>query len=231
MTNRKIEYWVIPPEADAEFVAGMEDVLDVYAKPYDSGCPVICMDEQPVQLLKETRTPIPATPKHAKRVDYEYERAGTANIFMFTEPLAGWREVSVRSTKTKIDWAIEMARLLDGRYATCEKIILVCDNLNTHTKGAFYEAFDPNRARNLVRRIEFHHTPKHGSWLNIAENELSSLTRQCVSGRRFPDIKILQTEAVAWSDDVNSTQRGVDWQLKIDDARIKLKSVYPRSLM
>ena len=231
MTNRKIEYWVIPPEADAEFVAGMEDVLDVYAKPYDSGCPVICMDEQPVQLLKETRPPIPATAKHAKRVDYEYERAGTANIFMFTEPLAGWREVSVRQTKTKIDWAVEMARLLDGRYATHDKIILVCDNLNTHTKGAFYEAFEPDRARKLVRRIEFHHTPKHGSWLNIAENELSSLTRQCVSGRRFPDIKTLQSEATAWSDDVNSTQRGVDWQMKIDDARIKLKSVYPRSLM
>ena len=231
MTNRKIEYWVIPPEADSEFVAGMEDVLDVYAKPYDSGTPVICMDEQPVQLLKETRTPIPATAKHAKRVDYEYERAGTANIFMFTEPLAGWRDVSVRPTKTKIDWAVEMARLLEGRYAKCEKIILVCDNLNTHTKGAFYEAFDPDRARNLVRRIEFHQTPKHGSWLNIAENELSSLTRQCVSGRRFPDIKTLQGETTAWSNDVNSTQRGVDWQMKIDDARIKLKSVYPRSLL
>lgn len=124
-----------------------------------------------------------------------------------------------------------MARLLDGRYAKCEKIILVCDNLNTHTKGAFYEAFNPDRARKLVRRIEFHQTPKHGSWLNIAENELSSLTRQCVSGRRFPDVKTLQTETTAWSDDVNSTQRGVDWQMKIDDARIKLKSVYPRSLM
>lgn len=231
MTNRKIEYWVIPPESDAEFVAGMEDVLDVYAKPYDSCCPVVCMDEQPVQLLRETRTPIPATAKHAKRVDYEYERAGTANIFMFTEPLAGWREVSVRQTKTKIDWAVEIARLLDGRFAKCEKIILVCDNLNTHTKGAFYEAFKPDRARNLIRRIEFHHTPKHGSWLNIAENELSSLTRQCVSGRRFPDIKTLQTETAAWSEDVNATQRGVDWQMKIDDARIKLKSVYPRSLM
>jgi hypothetical protein len=152
-------------------------------------------------------------------------------LISLTEPLAGWREVSVRQTKTKIDWAVEIARLLDGRYAKCEKIILVCDNLNTHTKGAFYEAFEPDRARNLVRRIEFHHTPKHGSWLNIAENELSSLTRQCVSGRRFPDIKALQTETAAWSEDVNATQRGVDWQMKIDDARIKLKSVYPRSLM
>jgi len=228
MTNRKIEYWVIPPESDAEFVAGMEEVLDTYAQAYDASCRVICMDEQPVQFLKETRTPIPATAKHAKRVDYEYERAGTANIFMFTEPLAGWREVSVRATKTKVDWAVEMARLLEGRYAACEKVILVCDNLNTHTKGAFYEAFEPERARNLVRRIEFRHTPKHGSWLNIAENELSSLTRQCLSRRRFPDIATLEQETSAWSTDANSRQRGVDWQMKVDDARTKLKSVYPK---
>jgi len=228
MTNRKIEYWVIPPKADAEFTAGMEDVLETYERPYDPHCPVLCMDEQPVQLLKETRTPIPATAEHGKRVDYEYERAGTASIFMFTEPLAGWREVAVRATKTKTDWAVEMARLLEGRYAHCEKVILVSDNRNTHTKGAFYEAFEPERARRLVRRIEFHHTPKHGSWLNIAENELRSLTRQCVSGRRFADIPALQEEASAWSTDVNSTQRGVDWQMKIDDARCKLKSVSPK---
>jgi hypothetical protein len=150
---------------------------------------------------------------------------------MFTEPLAGWREVSVRKTKTKVDWATEMARLLEGRYADCPKVILVCDNLNTHTKGAFYEAFEPARARELVRRIEFHQTPKHGSWLNIAENELSSLTRQCVEGRRFPDEQALREETTAWSTEVNAMQRGVDWQMKIDDARIKLKSVYPRSLM
>lgn len=228
MTNRKIEYWVIPPEANAEFVAGMEEVLQTYEQPYDPGCPVLCMDEQPVQLLKETRTPIPATAKHGKRIDYEYERAGTANIFMFSEPLAGWREVAVRETKTKIDWAVEMARLLEGRYAQCQKVILVCDNLNTHTKGAFYEAFEPERARQLVRRLDFRHTPKHGSWLNIAENELSSLTRQCVSGRRFADIQTLQAETSAWSLDVNSMQRGVDWQMKVDDARCKLKSVYPK---
>lgn len=229
MTNRKIEYWVIPPQADAEFVAGMEEVLETYEKPYDPSCPVLCMDEQPVQLLKETRTPIPATAEHGRRVDYEYERAGTANVFMFTEPLAGWRDVAVRATKTKADWALEMARLLEGRYADCEKVILVCDNLNTHTKGAFYEVFEPERARALVRRIEFRHTPKHGSWLNIAENELSSLTRQCVTGRRFANIQTLQDETSAWSLDVNSTQRGVDWQMKIDDARCKLKSVYPKS--
>jgi hypothetical protein len=228
MTNRKIEYWVIPPEADAEFVAQMEEVLETYAQPYDPACPVLCMDEQPVQLLQETRTPLPATAQHGKRVDYEYERAGTANIFMFTEPLAGWREAAVRETKTKLDWATETARLLEGRYADCEKVILVCDNLNTHTKGAFYEAFPPERARQLVRRIEFRHTPKHGSWLNIAENELSSLTRQCVAGRRFGDAETLREETTAWSTDVNSTQRGVDWQMKIDDARCKLISVYPK---
>src|SRR5262245_27020238 len=229
MTKRKIEYWVIPPQADAEFVAGMEDVLETYEKPYDPNCPVLCMDEQPVQLLKETRTAIPATSAHGRRVDYEYERAGTANIFMFTEPLAGWREVTVRETKTKMDWAVEMARLLEGRYANCEKVLLVCDNLNTHTKGAFYEAFAPQRARELVRRIEFHHTPKHGSWLNIAENELSALTRQCVTGRRFANLKTLQDETSAWSTDKNAKQRGVDWQMKIDDARCKLKSVYPKT--
>jgi DDE superfamily endonuclease len=228
MTNRKIEYWVIPPEADGEFVAHMEEVLETYAKPHNPEVPVICMDEQPVQLLKETRQAIPATTAHAKRVDYEYERAGTANIFMFAEPLAGWREVAVREKKTKLDWAAEMARLLEGRYARCETVILVCDNLNTHTKGAFYEAFEPERARQLVRRVEFRYTPKHGSWLNVAENELSSLTRQCVSGRRFGDIELLRAETAAWSADVNATQRGVDWQMKIDDARCKLASVYPK---
>jgi len=205
----------------------MEGVLDTYEKPYDPACPVLCMDEQPVQLLKETRVPIPATRQHAQRVDYEYERAGTAAIFMFAEPLAGWRDVAVRERKTKIDWAIEMARLLEGRYAACAKVILVCDNLNTHTKGAFYEVFEAERARALVRRLEFCYTPKHGSWLNIAENELSSLTRQCVAGRRFADIKTLRKETKAWSQDVNATQRDVDWHMKVDDARTKLKSVYP----
>lgn len=228
MNNRNIQYWVIPPESDAEFTANMEDVLETYAKPYDPQVPVICMDEQPVQLIKDVKVPIAATKDHPKRVDYEYERAGVANIFMFTEPLNGWREVGVRECKTKVDWAIEMARLLEGRYEACEKVIVVCDNLNTHTKGAFYEAFEADRARSMVRRIEFHYTPKHGSWLNIAENELSSMTRQCVSGRRIGSIDELRDETLAWSSDVNSTQRGVDWQMKIDDARTKLKSVYPK---
>ena len=228
MTNRKIEYWVIPPEADSEFAASMEEVLETYSLPYDSKYPVLCMDEQPIQLVKEIREPIAATKEHPKRVDYEYERAGTASIFMLTEPLSGWREVVTRSQRTKVDWAIEMARVLEGRYANCEKVIVVCDNLNTHTRGAFYEAFEPSRARNLVRRIEFCYTPKHGSWLNIAENELSSLTRQCLNGRRISDLKTLRTETAAWSASVNKTQRGVDWQMKIDDARVKLKSVYPK---
>ena len=228
MTARKIQYWVIPPEADAEFVANMEEVLETYEQPYNPAFPVLCMDEQPVQLIQEARPPIAATIDHPKRIDYEYERAGTANIFMFTEPLSGWREATAREKKTKIDWALEMARLLEGRYAACDKVVLVCDNLNTHTKGAFYEAFEPARARALVRRIQFCHTPKHGSWLNIAENELSSLTRQCVGGRRIGKLETLQQEIAAWSADVNQTQRGVDWQMKIDDARCKLKSVYPK---
>ena len=228
MTNRKIEYWVIPPTANAEFVAHMEAVLDVYAKPYDPACPVLCMDEQPVQLQRETRCPRPATAKHGKRVDYEYERAGTASLFMFTEPLAGWRAVKVRARRTKVDWAIEVARVIEERYADCKTLTLVCDNLNTHTKGAFYEAFEPERARQLVHRIEFCYTPKHGSWLNIAENELSAMSRQCISGRRIGAIHTLQAETAAWSSDINNTQRGVDWQMQVEDARCKLASVYPK---
>lgn len=206
----------------------MEAVLDTYEKPYDPAAPVLCMDEQPVQLIRETRPPIPATRRHAQRVDYEYERAGTASIFLFTEPLAGWREATARVTKTKVDWAVEVARLLEGRYRKCPTVTLVCDNLNTHTIGAFYEAFRPPRARAIVQRLRFRHTPKHGSWLNIAENELSSLTRQCVSGRRFDTLAKLQSELTAWSTDVNTTQRGVDWQMNVKNARGKLKSLYPK---
>ena len=169
-----------------------------------------------------------ATKNRPRRVDYEYERAGTASIFLFSEPLAGWRQATARARRTKVDWALEVAGLLEGRYADCPKIALVSDNLNTHTKGAFYEVFEPTRARELVRRIEFCHTPKHGSWLNIAENELSSMTRQCLRGRRIGDLGTLHAEVSAWSTDVNGTQRGVDWQMKVDDARCKLKSVYPK---
>ena len=164
MTKRMIEYWVIPPEADAEFVAHMEEVLETYEKPYDSAHPVLCMDEQPVQLLKETRTPIDATREHGKRVDYEYERNGTASIFMFAEPLAGFRQATARPQRTKVDWALEVAGLLDTRYTECERVTLVMDNLNTHTQGAFYEAFEPDKARAYLRRLDFCFTPKHGSW-------------------------------------------------------------------
>ncbi len=227
MTKRKIQYWVIPPEADAEFVACMEDVLETYAQPYDAAFPVVCMDEQPVQLTKETREPIAATREHPQRVDYEYERAGTACIFMFAEPLSGWRKVSARPRRTKVDWALEMEELLRTRYADVEKVILICDNLNTHTRGAFYEVFEAKKARELVRRIEFHYTPKHGSWLNIAENELSSMTRQSISGRRIENIEMLRAETSAWADSSNEKQRGVDWQFTVENARVKLKSLYP----
>jgi hypothetical protein len=230
MTKRKIAYWVIPPRADAEFVACMEEVLDVYQRPYDAAHPVLAMDEQAIQLVKQTRPPIAATQDHPIRIDYEYERAGTASIFMFTEPLSGWRQATARPQRKKADWALEVAILLEGRYADAEKVTLVCDNLNTHTKGAFYEVFDPETARHLVKRIEFCYTPKHGSWLNVAENELSAMTRQCLAHRCIGDIETLQKEINAWSEDINQQQRKVDWQFKIDEARYKLKSVYPNSL-
>jgi DDE superfamily endonuclease len=227
MTTRKIAYWVMPPEAAAECVAPMAEGLEPYEKPYNPHVPVRCMDEPPVQLLKETRSPIAATATPGKRVAYEDERAGTAAIFRCAEPWAGWREVAVRARKTQSDWAIEMARGLEGRSAACGKVILVGDNLHTHTKGAFYEAFAPERARALVRRLECCYTPKHGSGLNSAENALSALTRQGGADRRVGDVASRREETKAWSNDVNATQRGVDWQMKIDDARTKLKSVYP----
>ena len=222
---------MIPPEADAEFAAQMEEVLEVYCRPYDPLHPVVCMDEQPVQLVKEVRRRIPATRGHAQRVDYEYERAGTAAIFLFCEPLVGWRQATARERRTKSDWAREVAALLDGRYADCERITLICDNLNTHTKGAFYEVFPAERARRYVRRIEFVYTPKHGSWLNVAECELSCLTRQCLAGRRLGELRLLQEEIAAWSIALNARQRGVDWQMTAEDARCKLKSVYPKSIL
>lgn len=212
MTKRMIQYWVIPPAADAEFVANMEEVLEVYERPYDRDYPVVCMDEQPVQLLNETRVPIKATKKHARRVDYEYERNGTASIFMFAEPLAGYRQATARRQRTKVDWALEVGNLLDTRYADCEWITLVMDNLNTHTKGAFYEAFPAEQARSYIRRIEFCYTPKHGSWLNIAECELSCMTSQCLRGRRIGELSLLQTEIKAWSEKTTIKQRGVDWR-------------------
>ena len=219
--------WVIPPKQNAAFVANMEDVLEIYKRPYDSAVPVICMDEQPTQLIKETRTKIAVEPGKAERVDYEYERNGTASIFMFTEPLSGWRAVNARPHRTKVDWAIEMANLLEGRYAEAKKLLLVCDNLNTHSKGAFYEVFPPEQARKFIEKLEFHYTPKHGSWLNIAENELSSMTRQCLKDRKMTDIDMLKKETNIWAANSNEKQRGVNWQFKVEDARIKLRSLYP----
>ena len=228
MTKRMIEYWVIPPRANPEFVADMEDVLETYEKAYDSSHPLLCMDEQPIQLLRETRVPIEATRNHAKRVDYEYERNGTASIFMFAEPLSGYRRATARRQRTKEDWALEVASLLDTRYADCEFVTLVMDNLNTHTKGAFYTAFEPERARGYLRRLKFCFTPKHGSWLNVAECELSCMTSQCLRGRRIGELETLQSEIATWSEKTNAKQRGVDWQFKIDDARQKLKRLYPK---
>jgi hypothetical protein len=187
----------------------MECVLDIYHLPYNPDIPVVAMDEQPVQLFRETRLPIPATRYHPKRVDYEYERAGVANIFMFTAPLCGWRRASVRERKTKRDWAYEVRDLLEVDFPNAEKVILVGDNLNTHTAGAFYETFEPEVARALVKRLEFCYTPKHGSWLNVAENELSALTRQCISKQRFETIEKLRNETNSWTENCNKKQKGI----------------------
>jgi hypothetical protein len=218
---------VIPPEQSADFVAHMEDVLEVYHRPYDPKHPVVCMDEQPVQLIKETRLPLPAVPGRPARVDYEYERNGTANIFLFTEPLADWRQTSIRDQKTAIDWAEEIHHLLEQQYPQAETVVLVCDNLNTHKIASLYEAFPPDVARRYVERLDIHYTPKHGSWLNIAENELSALTRQCLD-RRIPDQETLIRETHAWHTQRNAAKKSVDWQFTTDDARIRLKRLYPQ---
>lgn len=219
--------WVIPPEHNGAFVAHMEDVLDVYQMPYDPQVPLVCMDEQPVQLIKETRQPLPTTPGQPEKVDYEYERNGTANIFMFTEPLSGTRHVSITEHRTAVDWANEIRDLLEVRYPEAARVRLVCDNLNTHGLGSLYEAFPPEQARRLASRLEIHHTPKHGSWLNIAEIELSVLTMQCLD-RRIPDLETLTQETQQWEQRRNEAQKGVDWQFSTLDARIKLKRLYPQ---
>ena len=218
---------MIPPDHDGEYVARMEDVLDVYQRPYDAAAPVVCMDEMPVQLIKETRQPIPAEPGRPRRIDYEYERNGTANIFTFVEPLAGWRQTRVTEHRTRVDWAIALRDVIDGRYADAKVIVLVMDNLNTHTLGSLYEAFPPAEARRLAKRLEIHNTPKHGSWLNIAENELSALSRQCLS-RRIGTIEQMQSEVAAWEAPRNKDQVRVQWRFTIDQARIKLHKVYPK---
>ena len=205
----------------------MEDVLEVYARPFDPKYPVVCMDEQPTQLLKETRRRISAVPGKPEREDYEYERNGTAANFMFTETLAGWRKVNVREQRTAIDWASEIRELLEVDYPDAKKVVLVNDNLNTHTIASLYKAFPPEMARKMVERLEIHYTPKHGSWLNVAEIELSAFTRQCLA-RRIPEIEILRSEAKAWYTTRNEKQKSVDWQFRTADARIKLNRLYPQ---
>ena len=208
----------------------MEDVLDVYHRPYDSEYPVVCFDEQPTQLIGQTRKPIPMKPGQPQRYDYEYERLGTAVNFMMTEPLAGWRKVDVRKTRTAVDLAHEVKELLDVDYPDAKKVLLVWDNLNTHVPASLYKAFEPVEARRLLDRLEIHYTPKHGSWLNIAEIELSVFTGQCLN-RRIVDIQTLRNEAKAWAERRNAAQCGVDWQFSNDKARIKLKRLYPKIKM
>jgi hypothetical protein len=219
--------WVIPPQQNAAFVACMEDVLDLYQQPLDLRRPLVCMDEQPVQLVKETRIPLPPQPGHPLRYDYEYERAGTTNNFLFIAPLMGWRKVNVRDTKTRGDWAHEIKELLDVDFPDVDLVRLVCDNLNTHNIASLYQTFEPEEARRLARRLEIHYTPKHGSWLNIAESELSILTQQCLD-RRLPDAAFLRREVTAWYGERNQNNKLVDWQFTTDDARIKLKRLYPQ---
>jgi hypothetical protein len=207
----------------------MEDVLAVYARPYDPARPVVCMDEKPYQLLGQARDPIPATPGQDLKEDSEYVRHGTCSIFCWVEPLAGWRRVDARPQRTRTDWAHQVERLLTLDYPDAGKVVLVMDNLNTHTIGSLYEAFDPQKAFTLAQRLEIHHTPKHGSWLNIAEIELSALTRQCLD-RRIADLTVLNTELAAWQQATNTDQRQIDWQFTTDDARIKLRHLYPQQL-
>lgn len=221
---------MIPPKQNADFVAHMEDILEIYQRPYHPDYPVVCMDEQPVQLIKETRCKIPPQPGKPERIDYEYERNGTAVNFMFTEPLGGWRKVSVRQRRTARDWALEIKELLDVDYPKAKKVILVCDNLNTHKAASLYEAFKPQEARRLLERLEIHYTPKHGSWLNIAEIELNVFTRQCLD-RRIPDRDTLEEEAKCWYTERNFRQKSTDWQFTTEDARIKLKRLYPQIQM
>jgi hypothetical protein len=204
----------------------MEDVLDVYARPLDAARPVVCMDEKPYQLLGHAREPIPASPGRDRREDSEYVRHGTCSIFVWVEPLAGRRRVVARRRRTRMDWAHEVDHLLTVDYPNAERVLLVMDNLNTHTLGSLFEAFDPAKARALARRLEIHHTPRHGSWLNVAEIELSALTRQCLD-RRIDDIDVLNTELGAWQNAVNADQRQVHWHFTTSDARTRLRHLYP----
>jgi hypothetical protein len=220
--------WCIPPEQDGAFVARMEQVLEVYRRPYDPRRPVVCMDEQPVQLVSESRQSIDAAPGRPKRVDYEYVREGTCVVWMFVEPLGCWREVRVTDRRTAVDWAEQVRDLVDHpRFREADVITLVRDNLNTHDIGSFYEAFPPSEAMRLIRKLDFVPTPKHGSWLNVAEPELSVLTRQCLSDR-VDSQQIVSDRSRAWAAERNTKQIGVDWTFTTEDARRKLKRRYPK---
>ena len=205
----------------------MEDVLAVYARPHDPAVPVVCVDEKPYQLLGHARDPIPAVPGRDAREDSEYVRHGTCSIFCWVEPLAGWRRVDAQPRRTRIDWAHQVQQLLTMDYPGAAKVVLVMDNLNTHGIGSLYEAFDPGTAFGLAQRLEIHYTPRHGSWLNIAEIELSALTRPCLD-RRIDNPGVLNTELAAWQSATNSDQRQVRWHFTTEDARIKLRHLYPK---
>jgi len=217
---------VIPPKADAHFVSAMEDVIEVYHRPLDPARPVVCVDEGGKQLLGEVRPPLPVRPGSAAKEDCEYERNGVANLFVAVEPLAGKRLVEVTDRRTAVDFAHFLQKLLDEVYVDAERVVLVSDNLNTHTPASLYEAFEPEQARRLAARIEWHHTPKHGSWLNVAECELSVLARQCLD-RRIPDRATLEREVAAWQERRNAQVVRIDWQFTTADARVKLKKLYP----
>jgi hypothetical protein len=217
---------VIPPKADAEFVAAMEDVLEVCHRPYDEARPLVCLDEASKQLVGEVVEPIPAEPGQPERYDYEYTRNGTANLFMVTMPLLGWRAVHVTERRTAVDFAEVVRRLVEEVHEEAEKVVLVMDNLNTHKLASLYEAFPPERARRIAEKLEIHHTPKHGSWLNMAEIELSVLARQCL-GRRIETREELGREVGAWEEERNERQVGVRWRFTTADARIKLRHLYP----
>jgi transposase len=204
----------------------MEDVLEVYTRPYDSKRPLVCMDETSKQLIGETRLPLPFRGGRPQRYDYEYTRNGVSNLFMAFEPLAGRRQVKVTDRRTRRDWAELMRELVDKHYPEAEVITLVLDNLNTHTTASLYEAFAPAEARRIARRLELHYTPKHGSWLNMAEIALSVLSRQCLD-QRIPDKAALEQEVAAWTAERNRAAATVDWRFTTDDARIKLKKLYP----
>jgi DDE superfamily endonuclease len=220
------EQWCIPPEANAAFVWHLEDVLDVYHRPYDPRRPVVCLDETSRQLLAEVRAPLPVAPGHPARHDPEYARDGVVNLFLVTEPLQGWRQVRISQQRTRIDWAHCVKDLVDGQYPDADQIVLVMDQLNTHSPASLYETFPPTEAKRLADRLEIHYTPKHGSWLNMAEIELSALQRQCLD-RRLGDRAMLAREVAAWTVARNAAATTIDWRFTTADARIKLKRLYP----